>query len=132
MEGRHFWLNRPDVDVINYTGSTKVGRQVAASGALTLKRICLELGGKTPLVVFEDADIEAFAPLVVTALTKFNGEFCMTGSRVLVQRSVADAWRERIASLLEKVVVRRGERNHISIQPVCAFRRGKGRLCSVS
>ena len=55
-----------------------------------------------PLIVFEDADIEAVAPLVVTALTKFNGEFCMTGSRVLVQRSVADAWRERIASLLKK------------------------------
>ena len=98
-------VESPDVDVINYTGSTKVGRQVAEKGAQTLKRICLELGGKTPLIVFEDADIEAFAPLVVTALTKFNGEFCMTGSRVLVQRSVADAWRERIASLLEKVMV---------------------------
>jgi acyl-CoA reductase-like NAD-dependent aldehyde dehydrogenase len=69
----------------------------------------LELGGKTPMIVFEDADIEAVAPLVVTALTKFNGEFRMTGSRVLVQRSVADAWRERIASLLEKVVVGRAD-----------------------
>ena len=45
----------------------------------------------------------------MTALTKFNGEFCMTGSRVLVQRSVADAWRERIAALLEKVVVGRAD-----------------------
>jgi acyl-CoA reductase-like NAD-dependent aldehyde dehydrogenase len=53
--------------------------------------------------------MEAFAPLVVTALTKVNGKFCMTGSRVLVQRSVADAWRERIASLLEKVVVGRAD-----------------------
>ena len=70
-----------------------MGRLVAEQGAKTLKRICLELGGKTPLIVFEYADMEAFAPLVVTALTKFNGEFCMTGSRVLVQRSVADAWR---------------------------------------
>jgi betaine-aldehyde dehydrogenase len=104
-EGAPLLVESPDVDVINYTGSTKVGRQVAEKGAQTLKRICLELGGKTPLIVFEDADIEAFAPLVVTALTKFNGEFCMTGSRVLVQRSVADVWRERIASLLEKVVV---------------------------
>jgi acyl-CoA reductase-like NAD-dependent aldehyde dehydrogenase len=69
----------------------------------------LELGGKTPLVVFEDADIDTVAPLVVTALTKFNGEFCMTGSRVLVQRSVADEWRKRIAALLEKVVVGRAD-----------------------
>ena len=117
-EGAPLLVESPDVDVINYTGSTKVGRQVAASGALTLKRICLELGGKTPLVVFEDADIEAFAPLVVTALTKFNGEFCMTGSRVLVQRSVADAWRERIASLLEKVVVGRADDPNSQMGPV--------------
>jgi acyl-CoA reductase-like NAD-dependent aldehyde dehydrogenase len=103
--GAPLLVESPDVDVINYTGSTKVGRQVAAQGAQTLKRIGLELGGKTPLVVFEDADIDAVAPIVVTALTKFNGEFCMTGSRVLVQRSVADAYRQRIASLLEKVVV---------------------------
>ena len=108
-EGAPLLVESPDVDVINYTGSTKVGRQVAEKGAHTLKRVCLELCGKTPLVVFEDADIEAFAPLVVSALTKFNGEFCMTGSRVLVQRSVADAWRERIASLLEKVVVGRAD-----------------------
>jgi acyl-CoA reductase-like NAD-dependent aldehyde dehydrogenase len=108
-EGAPLMVESPDVDVINYTGSTKVGRQVAEKGARTLKRIGLELGGKTPLVVFEDADIDAVAPTVVTALTKFNGEFCMTGSRVLVQRSVADAYRQRIASLLEKVVVGRAD-----------------------
>jgi acyl-CoA reductase-like NAD-dependent aldehyde dehydrogenase len=117
-EGAPHLVASPDVDVINYTGSTKVGRQVAEKGAQTLKRICLELGGKTPLIVFEDADIEAFAPLVVTALTKFNGEFCMTGSRVLVQRSVADAWRERIASLLEKVVVGRADDPNTQMGPL--------------
>ena len=117
-EGAPLLVESPDVDVINYTGSTKVGRQVAEKGAQTLKRICLELGGKTPLIVFEDADIAAFAPLVVTALTQFNGEFCMTGSRVLVQRSVADAWRERIASLLEKVVVGRADDPNSQMGPL--------------
>src|SRR6201981_1659306 len=117
-EGAPFLVESPDVDVINYTGSTKVGRQVAEKGAQTFKRVCLELGGKTPLVVFEDADIETVAPLVVTALTQFNGEFCMTGSRVLVQRSVADAWRERIASLLEKVVGGRADDPNSQMGPV--------------
>jgi len=117
-EGAPLLVESPDVDVINYTGSTKVGRQVAEKGAQTLKRICLELGGKTPLVVFEDADIETVAPLVVTGLTQFNGEFCMTGSRVLVERSVADAWRERIASLLEKVVVGRADDPNSQMGPV--------------
>ncbi len=108
-EGAPLLVESPDVDVVNYTGSTKVGRQVAEKGAQTLKRVGLELGGKTPLVVFEDADIETVAPLVATALTKFNGEFCMTGSRVLVQRSVADAWRKRIAFLLERIAVGRAD-----------------------
>jgi len=117
-EGAPLLVESPDVDVINYTGSTKVGRQVAEKGAQTLKRVCLELGGKTPLVIFEDADIETVAPLVVTALIQFNGEFCMTGSRVLVQRSVADAWRERIASLLEKVVVGRADDPNSQMGPV--------------
>jgi betaine-aldehyde dehydrogenase len=117
-EGAPLMVESPDVDAINYTGSTKVGRQVAEKGAQTLKRISLELGGKTPLVIFEDADIEAVAPLVVTALTKFNGEFCMTGSRVLVQRSVADAWRDRIASLLEKVVVGRADDQNSEMGPL--------------
>ena len=117
-EGAPLLVESPDVDVINYTGSTKVGRQVAEKSAQTLKRVCLELGGKTPLVVFEDADIETVAPLVVTALTQFNGEFCMTGSRVLVEQSVADAWRERIASLLEKVVVGRADDPNTQMGPV--------------
>jgi betaine-aldehyde dehydrogenase len=117
-EGAPLLVESPDVDVINYTGSTKVGRMVAEKGAHTLKRVCLELGGKTPMIVFEDADIEAFAPLVVTALTKFNGEFCMTGSRVLVQQSVADAWRARIATLLEKVVVGRADDPDTQMGPV--------------
>ena len=117
-EGAPLMVESRDVDVINYTGSTKVGRQVAEKGGQTLKRMCLELGGKTPLIIFEDADIETVAPLVVTALTKFNGEFCMTGSRVLVQRSVADAWRQRIASLLTQVVVGRADDPKSQMGPV--------------
>lgn len=104
-EGAPLLVASVDVDVINYTGSTKVGRAIGAQAAETLKRTSLELGGKTPLIVFDDASIEVVAPQVVRALTQFNGQFCMTGSRVLVQRSVADAYRRRLAELLEKVVV---------------------------
>jgi betaine-aldehyde dehydrogenase len=67
------------------------------------------LVGKTPLAVFEEADIDAVARTVVTALTKFNGETRVIGSRVLVQQSVADAYRQRIASLLETVAVGRAD-----------------------
>jgi acyl-CoA reductase-like NAD-dependent aldehyde dehydrogenase len=104
-EGAPLLVASIDVDVINYTGSTKVGRLIGAQASETLKRTSLELGGKTPLVVFDDADIDVVAPQVVRALAQFNGQFCMTGSRVLVQRSVADAYRERLAELLDRVVL---------------------------
>jgi acyl-CoA reductase-like NAD-dependent aldehyde dehydrogenase len=93
----------PDVQVISYTGSTIVGRIVAANGAPTLKRMNLELGGKTPMVVFDDADLDAAIPLVASAVTTFAGQFCMTGSRILVQRGVADQVRAGLVSIFENV-----------------------------
>ena len=100
------WLvASPDVQVISYTGSTTVGRLVAAGGAATLKRMNLELGGKTPMIVFDDADLDATVPLLAAGITTFAGEFCMTGSRILVQRGVADQVRTRLAGMLENVRV---------------------------
>jgi betaine-aldehyde dehydrogenase len=95
----------PDVQVISYTGSTTVGRIVAANGAPTLKRMNLELGGKTPMIVFDDADLDATIPLLAAGIITFGGEFCMTGSRVLVQRGVADTVRTRLAAILGNVRV---------------------------
>ncbi len=103
--GAPYLVSSPDVQVISYTGSTTVGRLVAAGGAATLKRMNLELGGKTPMIVFDDADLDATVPLLAAGITTFAGEFCMTGSRILVQRGVADQVRTRLADLLENVRV---------------------------
>jgi betaine-aldehyde dehydrogenase len=103
--GAPYLVASPDVQVISYTGSTPVGRMVAAAGASTLKRMNLELGGKTPMIVFEDADLDATLPLLVAAVTTFAGQFCMTGSRILVQRGVADEVRSRLATAFEGVRV---------------------------
>ena len=103
--GAPYLVASPDVQVISYTGSTTVGRIVAANGAPTLKRMNLELGGKTPMIVFDDADLAATIPLLAAGITTFAGEFCMTGSRILVQRGVADEVRTRLAGLLESVRV---------------------------
>ena len=65
----------------------------------------LELGGKTPMVVFDDADLDSVVPLLAAGITTFSGQFCMTGSRILVQRGVADAVRSRLGELLENVRV---------------------------
>jgi len=103
--GAPYLVSSPDVQVISYTGSTTVGRLVAAGGAATLKRMNLELGGKTPMIVYDDADLAATVPLLAAGITTFAGEFCMTGSRILVQRGVADEVRTRLADLLENVRV---------------------------
>ncbi len=103
--GAPYLVASPDVQVISYTGSIAVGRIVAANGAPTLKRMNLELGGKTPMIVFDDADLDSSVPMLVAAVTTFAGQFCMTGSRILVQRGVADEVRARLATEFESVRV---------------------------
>ena len=101
--GAPFLVASPDVQVVSYTGSVEVGRKVAEAGAATLKRVNLELGGKTPMIVFDDADLDRAVPLLARAVTTFGGQFCMAGSRVLVQLGVADQVRDRLADLLSRV-----------------------------
>ncbi|WP_213571436.1 aldehyde dehydrogenase family protein [Rhodococcus sp. USK13] len=98
-------VESPDVDVISYTGSTEVGRAIAAAAANRVKRLSLELGGKTPLLVFDDVQIEAVVPVLVAACTVMNGQFCVTGSRVLVHRAIADKLRTALSAALHAVVV---------------------------
>jgi acyl-CoA reductase-like NAD-dependent aldehyde dehydrogenase len=101
--GAPFLVASPEVQVVSYTGSVTVGRKIAEVAATSLKRVNLELGGKTPMIVFDDADLDRVVPLLSRAVTTFGGQFCMTGSRVLVQRGVAEAVRDRLAELLSRV-----------------------------
>jgi betaine-aldehyde dehydrogenase len=104
-DGSSLLVQSKDVRVISFTGSTKTAKIIAAAGAPTLKVFQTELGGKTPMIVFDDADLNAAAPKIEKALTVFAGQFCVTGSRLLVQRGVADKFRELIKSRLERVKV---------------------------
>ena len=96
-------VDSPLVPTISYTGSTKVGQEISAAGARHLKRFGLELGGKTPVLLFDDANLDRALPVVEKALTTFAGQFCMTGSRLLVHRPILDRVRERLAARLEAV-----------------------------
>lgn len=104
-EGAPLLVESPLVDVVSYTGSTTVGRAIAAAGASTLKRLNLELGGKTPLIILDDADLDLALAQVVRALVTMNGQFCVTGSRVLVQRSIADEVRDRLTKMISSIRV---------------------------
>jgi betaine-aldehyde dehydrogenase len=101
--GSALLVESKDVRVISFTGSTKTAKAIAAAGAPTLKIFQTELGGKTPMIIFDDADLEAAAPKVEKALTVFAGQFCMTGSRLLVQRGVADRMRQLMIDRLQRV-----------------------------
>jgi acyl-CoA reductase-like NAD-dependent aldehyde dehydrogenase len=100
-----FLVQSPDVATISFTGSTRAGRAIAQAGAQRLKRFGLELGGKTPMLVFDDADLDAALPKLEKAVTVLAGQFCMTGSRLLVQSGVAASVRQRLADRLRNVNV---------------------------
>jgi betaine-aldehyde dehydrogenase len=96
-------VGSPQVPVISFTGSTANGRLVAQAAAAHFKRVSLELGGKTPHLVFADADLAVAVATAVASSTAFAGQFCMTGSRILVEGTVADEFTQSLAARLESV-----------------------------
>jgi salicylaldehyde dehydrogenase len=91
-------IAHPAVKRINFTGSTKVGRIIAEKSATQLKRCLLELGGKAPLVVLEDADLDAAAHAAAFGAFLYQGQICMSTERIVVDDKVADAFVEKFAA----------------------------------
>jgi aldehyde dehydrogenase (NAD+) len=89
-------VKHPDVDKIAFTGSTEVGRAIRSATASSHKRLSLELGGKSPFVVFEDADLDGAVEGLVDGIWFNQGQVCCAGSRLLMQESIA-------AALLDKL-----------------------------
>ncbi|GAA2504584.1 gamma-aminobutyraldehyde dehydrogenase [Nocardia seriolae] len=95
----------PDVAMVSFTGSTRVGRAVAAAAAGAVKRVHLELGGKAPFVVFDDADLEAAARGAVAGALINVGQDCTAATRAYVQRPLCDEFVARVAELMDRVVI---------------------------
>ena len=91
-------VTHPDVDKISFTGSVRTGKAIAASAAAQLKKVSLELGGKSPFIVFEDADIEAAAAGAMSAVWSNSGQVCTAGTRTLVHRSVYDSFVDAVVT----------------------------------
>ncbi|MFI8188945.1 aldehyde dehydrogenase family protein [Streptomyces sp. NPDC085946] len=98
-------VDHPGVAKIVFTGSTAVGRQVLARGSALLKRVTLELGGKSPNIVFADADLEAAAAAAPMSFLDNSGQDCCARTRILVQHSVHDRFLDLLAPAIESVVV---------------------------
>jgi acyl-CoA reductase-like NAD-dependent aldehyde dehydrogenase len=95
----------PGVDKIAFTGETSTGKSIMKGAADTLKRISLELGGKSPNIVFADADLDAAARGAINGIFYNKGEVCCAGSRLFVEESVHDALLEKIQGRLKKFTV---------------------------
>ncbi len=98
-------VEHPDVAKIAFTGSTEVGRSIAVGAAATIKRVTLELGGKSPNLVFADADLEAAAAAAPMAVFGNAGQDCCARSRILVQRSVLDRFMDALEDAVESIRV---------------------------
>jgi len=96
-------VRHPDVDKISFTGSTEVGRQIMKMAADTNKRVTLELGGKSPNIIFADADIAAAVKGAQTGIFYGKGEVCAAGSRLLVEAAVHDQVVEQLAAGAKKL-----------------------------
>jgi acyl-CoA reductase-like NAD-dependent aldehyde dehydrogenase len=98
-------VEHPGVAKIVFTGSTAVGRQVLAKGSALLKRVTLELGGKSPNIVFADADLETAAAAAPMSFLDNSGQDCCARTRILVQRSAYDRFLELLGPAIEAVTV---------------------------
>ncbi|RAQ98313.1 aldehyde dehydrogenase family protein [Thermogemmatispora tikiterensis] len=98
-------VRHPDVNKIAFTGSTEVGRAIRQATAGSGKRLSLELGGKSPFVVFEDADLDSVVEGVVDAIWFNQGQVCCAGSRLLVQESIAERLVAKVRARMEKLRV---------------------------
>ncbi|WP_420096981.1 5-carboxymethyl-2-hydroxymuconate semialdehyde dehydrogenase [Brevibacterium sediminis] len=98
-------VKHPDVPLISFTGESKTGQTIFANAAPWLKGLSMELGGKSPAVVFADADIEAAVNATIFGVFSLNGERCTAGSRILVEQSIYDEFVERYAAQAKRVKV---------------------------
>jgi len=98
-------VEHPGIKAVSFTGSTRVGQYIARTAGEMLKKVSLELGGKNATVVFADADFQRAVEQSVRAAFLNQGEICLCGSRVFVQRSIYDRFRDAFVSETRKLVV---------------------------
>jgi 5-carboxymethyl-2-hydroxymuconic-semialdehyde dehydrogenase len=95
----------PDIKAVGFVGESATGSAIMAQGAATLKRVHFELGGKNPVIVFDDADLDRALDAVVFMIYSLNGERCTSSSRLLVQESIAEEFSRRVAERAKKIKV---------------------------
>jgi betaine-aldehyde dehydrogenase len=97
--------SHPEVDMISFTGGTKTGKQIMKTAADTMKKVSLELGGKSPNIIFADADFETAVDYALFGIFAGSGQVCSSGSRILVEESIYDKFVERFVERAKNIKV---------------------------
>jgi aldehyde dehydrogenase (NAD+) len=108
----------PDVDKVAFTGSHLTGQSIVRASAGNLKRVSLELGGKSPDIVFADADLDAAVPGAAIAVFANSGQICSAGTRLFVEQKVYDEFVGRVAEFSKKLQVGNGLDPNTQIGPL--------------
>lgn len=108
----------PDVDKVSFTGSTAIGRQIIQASAGNFKRLSLELGGKSPVIVLDDADLEMAVPAILGGIMTNSGQACVAGSRLYAQRGIYDKLIQAVSDAASKMVVGNGLDESTQMGPV--------------
>src|SRR3954453_19646947 len=107
----------PDVDRIAFTGSTVTGRKIIEASTVNIKRLQLELGGKSPDIVFADADLDKAVPGAAMGVFNNTGQICYAGTRVLVQRSIVNEFTARAGEFVKTVRIGRSLHPDVQLGP---------------
>ena len=97
--------HHPQIDMLSFTGSTRAGKAVAQAAAIGVKRVCLELGGKSPIILTEGIDLESVVPECVWLCMENTGQSCNAGTRLLVPESLHDEVVEIAKNVVESYVI---------------------------
>ncbi len=112
----------PGVDKIAFTGSTATGRKIIEASAGNMKRVAVELGGKSPDIIFADADLERAVPGAGMGCFNNSGQICYAGTRIFVQRSIYDEFTERLAAFSKTIKVGNGMDPETQLGPLVSAR----------
>lgn len=95
----------PDIHAISFTGGTRTGQEIARTAAPMFKKLSLELGGKNPVLIFDDCDFEAMLRTTVRSSFRNQGQICLCGSRILIQRGIYDRFRDAFVERVKALKV---------------------------
>ena len=118
-------ISHPDVDKVAFTGSTNVGKHILRTSADSMKRVSLELGGKSPTIIMPDADLEKAIPGAAMSIFFNSGQICFAGSRLLVHEDVYDAVVEGVAQVAKSLPMGSGMKAETMIGPVVSEQQQK-------